>query len=104
MRGPKTARFPQGKPARGTPAQIDYGTLLDQPRIQTAQESLQLNPSAVFSGGWSSVPSKLAGAGSRRFVYPVAKGMSRNPASRPANVIHDIVGAVKGRKKKEDNE
>lgn len=97
MRGPATARNPAGRPARGTPEQIDYGTALDLPALHTAQEGLQLDKSSLFSGGWQSGLSKMTGTTARRLIYPELKRIGNAEVAPHAMAADDIVDLVKRR-------
>jgi hypothetical protein len=85
------------------PDMIDVRSLMDRPRLQLAQENLQLNPSHVFSGGGiTGAAGRAVKAGGRRFIYPVAKDLGNQDAGPPALVGRDIVEILRQRFKRKD--
>lgn len=92
---PDVMTGPGGAPSQFAPWQIGYAPRLDLPALHVAQENLQLNPSAVFSGGGShGLIHRLGGAGARRFLYPPLRGAGSMDTTRgvaPALTLLDAL-------------
>lgn len=92
---PDVMTGPGGAPSQFAPRQIGYAPRLDLPALHVAQENLQLNPSAVFSGGGShGLIHRLGGAGARRFLYPPLRGAGSMDTTRgvaPALTLLDAL-------------
>lgn len=87
------------------PIQLSVRSLMDTPSLQAAQERLQLNPSAVFSGsGTVGAPARAVKAGARRFVYPVLKDVSNLDTGRFALIAPDLVTVYRERQRVLDEE
>lgn len=88
--------MPEVMPGARTPEEISVRSLMDVPRLQLAQERLQLNPSHIFSGG--SVPGalgRLVKSGTGRTLYPMLRGAGN--ADVPARVGggNDIINILR---------
>lgn len=82
------------------PPEIDVRSQMDRPRLQLAQERLQLNPSAVFSGGnIAGAPARALKAGSRRFLYPFLKDVGNSDVAPYAAAGGDIINILRLRSK-----
>lgn len=87
------------------PVQISVRSLMDLPALHTAQENLQLNPSALFSGGGlKGVPHRLAGAGARRFLYPPLRAAGEGDPTRPVAPLLTLADALRLRLKQDEQQ
>ncbi len=93
---PEVMTGPGGGPSHFAPGQVDYATAIDQPALHVAQENLQLNPSAVFSGGGThGILHRLGGAGARRFLYPPLRGAGNAGVGRTTGPALTLLDALR---------
>jgi hypothetical protein len=82
-----------------------YQDLIEQPRLQLAQEDLQLSPSKLFSGTRSG-PGMLHRAAEyipMRLGYPAIRRLGDSDVGTQPMAADALVSAIRGRKKKEEN-
>lgn len=102
-----TQGSPDVLPGADVPAQRGYGASLDVPRLQLAQERLQMMPSAVFSGAGKSATMSLAhipGAVATRGAYPAMRSLSRMEPGENVVAADLLTRAVRQRGKKKRTE
>lgn len=80
------------------PDQIDYGTLLDKPKLQLAQEKLQLDPGSVFSGArYGHLGSHVVHGLVSRLAYPAAARAANVEIGAHPLVFDRLVSAMRRR-------
>lgn len=88
---------------KGLPPEIGYQELMDQPRLQLAQENLQLSPSQVFSGGGRAALSNVARMAANvplRLGYPTLRRTGNIELGGKAVAADDLSGAIERRRAK----
>ena len=97
---------PPTLPGTQVPPEPGYGTFLDKPRLQLAQENLQLTPSKVFSGAGQPVTSgagvahRLAHAAPTRLLYPLARRAGEATVGSKPLAADALIQALRGRRDK----
>jgi hypothetical protein len=93
---------------RGLAESPNYRALLEVPRLQLAQEQMQLNPTALWSGAGGTVGpmaavGRLITRAPARLVYPAARRLGGAELGGKALAADELTGIVRrrGKKKKE---
>ena len=88
----------------GLPGEVDYKSLLNVPRLQLAQENLQIPPSKVFSGGGvgaaRTVPLRMAALTAPRAVYPISRRVGEMGVGTKPMLADQLINAIRNRGKK----
>lgn len=88
----------------GLPGEVDYKALLKVPRLQLAQENLQIPPSKVFSGGGigsaMTLPLRMGALTAPRVVYPLARRAGEMGVGTKPMLADELINAVRRRGKK----
>jgi hypothetical protein len=98
---------------KNLPPDVDYKSLLQVPRLQLAQENMQVSPSKLFSGagagsfgGVLTAPFRAASMAGPRLIYPLSRRAGNAELGGKGLAADELSGIVRrrGKKKREEED